>query len=482
MNMNYDCVKNIQNEEINKILINLCAPNSELYIVGGYIRDLLINRSCYDRDYTIAGESAIELAKKSAEYFNGYFVLLDEDFDIARVVLPDKKHTLDFAGCVNQNIFDDLKRRDYTINAIAYRIDGSISGLTDPFNGISDIENKTIRAISEENLTDDPLRLLRAYRLASQIGYKIDELTISYINRHKFLINNVSVERINTELVKLFEGQNAAHNIKLMKESGLLYEILPELKEQEEVPPNLHHHLKLIDHSIEVIKQIETNIHSMPDWVKERLNSEIVPNVKIISLLKFAGLLHDLGKPSTWQIDELGRHRFIKHEDVGAELSVIPLKRLKLSKLSVKYITKLIKYHLYPSQLLKSQDETSESGSFPSEKATLRMFRKIGNETPEEIILAMADRLSARGPEISEDIVNENIKGLRWLLERYRESIEKVEIPKLLSGYEIMDILGLSNGPQVGKIVKTLHEAQISGDINTKEEAIAFIKGIYWTS
>ena len=471
MNMNYKNIQNIQDEVINKILVSLCLKSSELYIVGGYIRDLLLDRPCYDRDYAVAGESAIELAKNAAEYFKGYFVLLDEKFDIARVVLPDKKNTLDFAGCINQNIQDDLKRRDYTINSIAFRIDGSKSGLIDPFNGISDLENKLVKAISEDNLVDDPLRLLRAYRFASQLGFDIDEITVDYIKKHKSKINLVSVERINAEIIKLFEGKQAAHNLNLMKKSGLLYEILPELAVQESVPPNLHHHLKLIDHSIEVVRQIEANISDMPEWFKDRLNFEIVSNVKIISLLKLAGILHDLGKPSTWQIDELGRHRFIKHEEVGAEIAVELLKRLKFSKNSIKYITRLIKYHLYPSQLLKNREEMSD-------KAIMRMFRKIGEQTPEEIILAMADRLSARGPEISDDIVNENIKGLYWLLEKYKESMEKVVIPKLLSGHEVMEILGLSRGKEVGIIINALHEAQISGDINTRDEAIGFIKGI----
>ncbi|MDD3012527.1 MAG: HD domain-containing protein [Candidatus Gastranaerophilales bacterium] len=469
--MNYNDIQNIQDEVINKILTGLCSKNSELYIVGGYIRDLLINRPCYDRDYTVIGESAIELAKKAADCFNGYFVLLDKDFDIARVVMPDKKNTLDFAGCINQNIHDDLKRRDYTINSIAYRIDGSKSGLIDPFNGINDLENKKIRALSEENLVDDPLRVLRAYRLASQLGFEIDELTIGYIKKHKAKVNLVSVERINAELIKLFEGQHSAYNLNLMKESGLLYEIFPEMAVQENVPPNLHHHLKLIDHSIEVVRQIEANIPDMPEWFKERLNSEIAANIKIISLLKFSGLLHDLGKPSTWQIDELGRHRFIKHEEVGAELAIALLKRLKFSKNSIKYITRLIKYHLYPSQLLKNREEMSE-------KAIMRMFRKIEDETPEEIILAMADRLSARGPEISDNIVNENIKGLYWLLEKYKDSMEKVEIPKLLSGHDVMEILNLPKGKEVGVVIKALHEAQISGDINTRDEAIGFVKGV----
>lgn len=484
MNMNFNNIKDVENEVINKILKSLCKQETELFLVGGYIRDLLLDRTCYDRDYTIKGENACEFAQKVAEFFQGYYVTLDKELDIARVVMPDKKNTLDFAGCFKQNIYEDLKRRDYIINAIAYRIDGSKSGLIDPFNGINDLKEKTVRAISEENLIDDPLRLLRAFRVSSQLDFNIENKTLDFIATHKTLINNVSAERISAELIKLFESAHTAKYLILMKKTELLYEILPELLPQKSVPPNLHHHLHLIDHSIEVVNQIENNKADMPEWFKERLEQEPAANIKIISLLKLAGLFHDVGKPLTWQIDELGRHRFIKHEDVGSELSVDLLKRLKLSKNSIKYITTLIKYHLYPSQLLTSGTshnctDTNSINCIPSEKAILRMFRKINEATPDVILLAMADRLSARGPEITEKIIENNIRGLYLLLEKYKESLDTQEsLPKLLSGNEVMEILNIPRSPLVGKILGILKEAQISGDITDKNMAIIFIKEI----
>ncbi|MFH0701954.1 MAG: HD domain-containing protein [bacterium] len=473
MNMNFDNIKNIENEKINKILTGLCSENTELYLVGGYIRDLILEKACYDRDYVIKGEKATIFAKKVANSLNGYYVLLDEEFDIARVVLSDKKYTLDFAGCVKQDIYEDLKRRDYTINSIAYKINCHEARLIDPFNSIADIENKIIKAISKVNLIDDPLRLLRAFRQAAQLNFRIEKETFDYIKNLKTLINQISVERINTELIKLFEANYSAFNLNLMKETEILDEIFPEISPQRKIPQNVYHHLVLIDHSIETVRQIEINIHNLPEWAIERINSNLTPNIKIISLLKIAAFLHDIGKPSTWQIDELGRHRFIKHADIGAELAVALLKRLKFSKNSIKYITKLIKYHLYPSQLLGEDKDISE-------KAILRMFRKIENETPELILLAIADRLSAKGAEITQEIIDTNIKKLHWLLDKYKESLEKIIfIPKLLSGNEIMKILNIPEGPKVGKIVKALKEAQISGDINTKEEAVGFIVDLY---
>jgi len=189
-----------------------------------------------------------------------------------------------------------------------------------------------------------------------------------------------------------------------------------------------------------------------------------------ISLLKLAVLLHDIGKPSTWHIDEEGKHRFIKHEEIGSEMVISLLKRLKFSKNAVKYISKLIKYHMYPSQLL------NEGVEKVSEKAVLRMFRRIGDDMPDLILMAMADRLSTRGVEITDEKVSENIKGLKIFLEKYEKLKEEVKhIPKLIDGNEVMSLLKISQGAKIGIVLKALKEAQISGEINTKEDAVKFV-------
>lgn len=448
------------NDEINIKLLDNCPQGTEIYVVGGYIRDILLQRECFDRDYVVKGQSAIEFAKKIANLFNGYFVLLDKKHDIARVVMPDKVNAMDFAGCVGPDIFTDLKNRDFTINAIACKLEYEGCELIDPLNGEQDIQNKIVKVISEKNFINDPLRLMRAFRMAAQFDFIIEEKTLEFIAQHNRLINNVALERVNTELVKFFEGENAAKYLILMKDTGLLFEVLPELIPQKNVPPNLHHHLQLIDHSIETVRQVEKNIEKFP------VNSEKIP------LLKFAALLHDIGKPATWTIDEAGRHRFIKHEEVGSEIVVEMLKRLKFSKKDIKYVSLLVKNHLYPSQLIREGTETL------SEKALMRFFRRINDYVPELLLLAMADRNSARGPEITQETVEKNINGIYTLLDKYIKSQEEIStLPKLASGEDVMEILNILKGPQVGKVLKALKEEQLSGDINTREEALEFIKG-----
>ena len=459
------------NDEINKNLLDLCPENTELYLVGGYIRDILLQKSNYDRDYMVKGQSAIEFAQKAADLFQSYLVVLDKTHDIARVVMPDKKHTLDFAGCVGKDVYSDLANRDFTLNAIACPVEDKGCKLIDPFNGIKDIKNKIIRTLAEKNIIDDPVRLLRAFRFAAQFDFKIEEKTLEFIKKHHKLINNVAFERVNTELIKFFDSDDSAKNLSLMKDTGLLFEIFPEIVPQKDVPPNLHHHLCLIDHSIEVVRQVEVQVKIFPDWVKEHIYKDFSTNIRTISLLKIAALLHDLGKPATWTIEENGRHRFIKHEEVGAELAVDLLKRLKFSKNASEYIRMLIKNHLYPSQLIR------EGLDKISEKALMRFFRRITDNTPDLLLLALADRLSAKGPEITEETIEKNIQGTYIILEKYRESKEEVKtLPRLVTGKDVMREWDIPEGPTVGKILRELKEEQISGNINTRKEALEFIK------
>lgn len=469
MNTNFD----FDNKEINIIneIISLLNENSELFIVGGYLRDKVLEQNNFDMDFIVKGQNAIELARIFAQKTGRYFVVLDEKYEIARVIDTDKMHYFDFARCEKDNITIDILRRDLSINAIALQIypENMIIDIT---NGIQDIKNKIIKVISEKNIIDDPLRLLRIFRFASLLNYEIAEKTLNLAAKHSKLINNVAKERILTELLKLLEGANSAKIIDLLKSNGILFELFNILKLEMLVPPNSHHHLCLIDHSIETMHQIEILINNMPKYLQEKLNSYQTNGVKYLSLLKLAALLHDVGKHSTWTIEENGRHRFINHDSVGAELLKPMLKEMKFSKAQIKYITILVKNHIYPSQLAKADEKANE-------KTIHRMFRKLGEYTPDILLLAMADRLSAQGPAITKEIIENNINSLSEYLRMYEEFL-KISIPieKLLDGNEIAEILNIPKDKNLGIIIKKLHEAQLMQEISTKEKAIEFIKNI----
>jgi len=450
----------------------LLTHGSELFLVGGFLRDMYFNKESFDMDFIVKGQNAIDLARDFADKTDRYFIMLDEEFEIARVVDRDKLHYFDFARCENDDINLDIARRDLTINALCLKVFPN-QELIDRYNIISDFENKIIRAISEKNLIDDPLRILRVYRFASLLGFDIENETLNYTKEHSKLINNVSKERVLTELFKFFEGQNSAKYLQLMKDSGLLYEIFNILERVASIPPNTHHHLCLIDHSIETVRQAELKITQSPAFVEEKLNSYQSNGIKYLSLFKLACLLHDVGKPDTWTIEENGRHRFINHDFVGAELLKPILKEMKFSKAQIKYITTLVRNHIYPSQLAREEAEVNE-------KAVFRMFRKLEDCTIDTLILAMADRLSAQGPAITQEITENNINLLYKYLYMYKDFLETAKpLPKLLDGNEIAEILNIPKGKELGEIIEQLQNAQLAGEIVTKDDAIAYISKIY---
>ena len=187
--------------------------------------------------------------------------------------------------------------------------------------------------------------------------------------------------------------------------------------------------------------------------------------------MKFAGFIHDIGKFSTWTIEEGGRHRFIGHDDVGSKLAGTMLKKMHFSNKQVDYLTKMIKFHIYPSQLMSSPQIT--------EKIMMRFVRKMDANSIDNIILAMADRLSARGPEITDEVVEHNINLLTTLMKFYLDVRETLKpLPIFLTGNDVMEILNIKPSPKLGKIMNSLHEAQLNGDVQTREQAVEFVQNV----
>ena len=333
-----------------------------------------------------------------------------------------------------------------------------------------EILNKTNELISEKNFVDDPLRILRVYRFEAQTGFKIDENTEKQLKRHTDLILYPAVERINYEIMHLFGGEFAHVALKNMDEAGLLEKIFPVVKELKQVPPNSHHHLRLLEHSIETVRNINEIYKNSEPQIKNHLEKVDFGGYSRLAHLKLAGFLHDIGKFSTWTIEEdTGRHRFIKHDETGSKLVVPVLKKLSFSNKQIDYISMMIKNHIYPASLMASPDV--------NEKAMMRYVRKMEDNSIDEIVLSKADRLSARGPAITDGMVENNLNSLTRLQNFYLSVKDTLEpLPKLLDGREVMKLLNIKPSPRLGEIMDALHEAQLNGDITTKEHAVEFVK------
>jgi len=467
--MNTQIIKNkIQNDEI---LNNLASFfNNDIRLVGGAVRDILLDKEILDRDLIVTDCDAKIFSMKVAEFFDAKFIPLDEENKIYRVVLNDKKNYLDITNPVENSLEKDILRRDLSINAIAVNIKNG--GIFDPVNGLKDFENKILNGIREENFTDDPLRLLRIFRFHSTLGFEISKELMDIAKKHAPLINKPAKERIEYEIMKLFNGEYAHSALLKMDKCGILELIFPFVKELKQVPPNAHHHLDLFHHSIETVKQIQILYENSSDFVKQHLDKIDFGGFSRLAHLKLSAFMHDIGKFSTWFIEEnTGRHRFYKHDDVGSKMAPEILKKLAFSNKQIKYVQKMIKNHMYATMVVCSPELT--------DKIMMHYVRKMEDDSIDAIMIGKADRLSALGPEITEDIVNENLTMLDKLLNFYIDSLETIKpLPKLLDGNEIMKLLNITPSPQLGKILNELHEAQLNGDITTKEQAVEYVKHI----
>ena len=459
----------INNENLN--LIKPFLKDTKAYLVGGFVRDYFMGKTSPDCDIAIDtnGENVCEFVKNISENLGAHFVPLHEDFEIFRIVMPDKINYFDFAKIEGKDIYEDLSRRDFTINAICYDINND--KLIDVYKGVEDIKNKIIKTISEKNIIDDPLRIMRAFRFATTLGFEIEPQTINIIKTRSELITKPAKERVTYELIKTFGGKNVSKAIILMDECGILTKIFPYFEEIKKIPNNSHHNLDLFHHLTESVNQIEKVVDAHNDKIKSYLSEDFGSSTRY-AYLKLSAFLHDFGKPSTWSIEEdTGRHRFIGHDNVGAEMIKPVLADLKFSKKQIEYISRMIKYHIYPSQLASTKDLTNN--------AKLRFYNKLKDEVIDIIMLAHADRNSALGPAITKEMIEQNYNGLESLLDGYFEERERLkDLPPLLNGNEVMEILNIKQGKELGEIIKALHNAQVEKTVTTKEEAIKFVKGL----
>ncbi len=464
--MNSQILSKIKSDKILNEIIKLADTN--IYLIGGAVRDYAQGNDVFDRDIVIENGSSKDFVNKIKESLGGTVIPLDEENKIYRIVLKDKENFIDIVEPIGGSINDDIKRRDLTINAIAVNL--KTFDIVDLAGGLEDLHKGIIRQICEENFIDDPLRLLRVFRFQAMTGFSISKDTIESVKKYSKLITQPSKERVNYELMKLFSGKFSYEALKSSDDSGLLEYLFPFVKELKKVPPNTHHHLDLFNHSLEVVRQLQL-IYEQSDFeVKKHLNTVDFGGFSRLAHLKLAGFMHDIGKFSTWTIEnDTGRHRFIKHDDVGAKMSIPILKSLKFSKKQTDYISTLIKNHIYPSAVMQSPEI--------NDKIMMRYVRKMEDNSIDAIMLAMADRLSARGVDITEEIVKHNLSSLEKLLQFYMSVRDTLKpLPILLNGNEIMDILSINPSPKLGKILEALHDQQLNGQISTKKEAIIFVK------
>ena len=463
-----------------------------LYVVGGYLRDILLRRKKPnpDMDFCLK-RGAVNFGRGLARKLKGGFVVLDKEHGCCRIVkrLRDKICTLDFADFRGNDIRRDLLLRDFTINALAVPLKDCLAGcldgktnfstsefdklVIDPCEGRKDIAARLIRMADKRSFDDDPLRILRAFSLSAIFGFRIQPQTLRSIRSKRKLLAGVSFERIRDELFKVLDCDHAYDQMLAMDKQGVLREFLPEVEIMRGVEQGPYHHLDVLGHAFETLKQLEMLINASKrnKDIVAYLDEVISSERKRSALLKLGALLHDVGKPQARR-REKGRTKFHGHERIGFKISEVAAKRMKLSNDEIARLIKMVFWHLRPGYLADNLDLTP--------RAIFRFFRDAGSEGASILLLSLADQRATRGPLTTDESRQQHEKVVGRLIKEYFRRKKEKKLPRLINGNDLMKKFKLQPSPLIGEILSEIEELQAIGKIkNTKSalrEAARFIK------
>ena len=452
--------RKILKDSILSNLSNLAKEkHTPLFLVGGYIRDLFLGTLPHggkDYDFTLPKLNASFISFIEQAFQLRFFKVGKEESDTITYRMIKEDLSVDLTFLQGDGIVEDLKRRDFTINAIAFSLRDETFHWVE--GTLEDIEKKLIRTVSNRSIDQDPLRMLRAIRyLCTLDGFVMDEMLKEEISQKKELTRRLPGERIKMELDHILRSPQPALGMRSLYQVGLLLTLFPELAGLEGLSQNEHHHLNVLSHILLMVEKISWACQ----WIA--LHEREIPLTQEDWLsLYYATLFHDLGKQDTYSRDEKGRVHFYHHESFSCQSAEEIMERLRFSNAMRNRILRLIQNHM---RILNLSRETKEV-------ALKRLVNHMAEETPLLVLLTLADKEASRG--ILSVQIDEVVEGhcLR-ILQLFKEK-EIIHPSPLITGHDVM-ALGYSSGPKVGQILNFIREKQIEGEIKTREEALQLL-------
>jgi len=464
MTQRYNFKEKLQPAAVFEAIKKIAAKeNMPAYVVGGFVRDLILRRPCKDIDFVCVG-NGIELAALVGEALCVGQAVVFKNFGTAR--LRYENYELEFVGArkesyredsrkpavENGTLEDDQQRRDFTINALAISLNENDFGeLIDPFNGMEDLRNMQLRTPLAPDVTfsDDPLRMMRAIRFSSQLQFDIDADTFDSIVKNKERISIVSMERIADELNKIILSAQPSYGFKLLFFSGMLEIIFPEMAALHgvEYVDNKAHKDNFF-HTLQVLDNVAKTSNDL--W------------------LRWAAILHDIAKPLTKRFDPKAGWTFHGHEDKGARMVPDIFRRFKLPLNEKKdFVEKLVRLHLRPISL---SNEVTDS-------ALRRLLFEAGDDIDALMLLCRADITSKNQEKVIRYLKNFDLVEKKMAEVEAKDQVRNFQPP--VTGDEIVSLLGLPPGRIIGEIKDRIKEAILEGEIrNDREEALTLMRKI----
>ena len=478
----------------------------DAYLVGGSIRDILLGEACVDWDIVTDGD-APALARGLADRLGGYYAHLHDKASRVVVKGEGQEIVFDVAPFKGGSLEEDLRLRDFTVNALAAHLDevvrwlemghsgrGQVSPLhiIDPLHGAADIEARCLRAVADDVFRDDALRMLRAVRLRMRYGLQVDEWTEGLIRRDAALLAQVAAQRVHDELYAILEPDGATERLRYMDELGLLMVLIPEFVQARGMRQPGPHFWDVLEHSVKSVGALERLAKMLQQGRDDVGDHEIEGQVSIdladirellreaqeqgifrfgdltAPRMKLAALLHDVGKPVTYTVDEDGSVHFYHHQQAGVPLAQHVMRRLGASTQDRRLVELVTAHHMRPGQLAQIDVVTP--------RALRRYFVDLGPTGIAVALFSLADHLATLGPQPLTESWERHVAMVRLLLARYIRERESILPPRLVSAEELMRRFKLQPGPLVGQLLEQMAEAQAEGVVRSKEEALWWVE------
>ena len=428
------------------------AAGAQAWLVGGAVRDRLLGRPTKDLDVVLEGDAAA-VAKAIRARTGGAAFPLSETFGGWRIVAG--AHEIDLLPLHAGGLDADLAARDFTINAMAEPLGGG--ELVDPHGGREDLGRRVVRMVSERSLADDPLRAVRAVRFAAELGFEVEEPTLTAARQHAPRLDGVAVERTFAELKRIVASPDPVPALGLMERAGVTAAVLPELLELHGVEQNVFHHLDAHDHTLAVLDAAVALERDREPVGPAVLDEPLADGLTRWGGLRWAALLHDIAKPQTRRERGDGRgNSFVGHDAQGAEVARAILRRLRASQKLADYVAALTRHHLLVGFMVHERPL--------SRRAVHRYLLRTAPYAPDVTVLTVADRLATRGRN-AEAAIAAHLEVARELLAAERPS-------PLVRGDDLIRELGVQPGPRIGELLAQLEEDQFAGEVTTREEAL----------
>lgn len=482
------------------------------YYVGGIVRSSLLKKQSGDIDITLPASEVKPAALALAKRLKAAVFEMDPELGVWRLVTHRQKIQIDLTAYQGKDLTADLKRRDFTFNSLAYPVSAKPQivitprkndtahvilkrlrkdQIVDKTGGLADLKNKLIRLNGPTRFVEDPLRMLRAFRCAAELKFTITPATLAQIKKNKNLIKQPAGERIKEELDRLFAVPGKTYDYLVqMDRCGLLTALFPLLEDQRDCAQVYYGPGGVLRHTFLVCKRMDYVLEHL-DKAFPKYAKKLTPFCQNKPLYKMVALLHDIAKPKTAKMKD-GRLRFFYHEQVGAKMARHVLEHLHYSRADIRLMCAMIGEHLRPSNLA-SNDILTQRGVY-------HFFRDLGEAAIPMLLLCWADytsyvtdaQLRRILPKSGERMMTltqaerfknvgktlRHLQLLHFMLGQFFDRPTTVKPIRVITGQDVMQVLGLKPGPQVGTILEAVAVAQVEGKIKTRKEALTFLRNL----